>query len=364
MKIHPDTPQIDVEALPPSSYKSSTPDVNTAHTSLPNPDQTIEQFGNSFTVNPASDHTNTTKDKIIGVSLVVATALLLCANIYLFKIVAKKYKAGPFEMLFLRGFNAVVMSLIVIPIQKVPVFTHTRDEIILIASRTGVLVINNTLYFVALLKISASLVSVIYCALPVIVAVLARIFMNERILLPDLGCIILGVFGLAFITKQPAALFGKTDESSSWSYYINILFVLLAMTLYAILGLISRKMKGKVNYFDVSLYYGIALMFSQFLIIYFWNIDAVFEVEKFFAIMGMHLVVYVGFMTFHYAHKYLLAIDVSFYIFIQAIIAVIIDYAILSVDMGVYDIVGSVILISAGALLTVIKVVREHRASR
>ena len=52
---------------------------------------------------------------------------------------------------------------------------------------------------------------------------------------------------------------------------------------------------------------------------YGFGINSVFEVNKFFAMMGLHTLSYIALFSLHYAHGYLTATNVSFNTFIQAV---------------------------------------------
>ncbi len=310
----------------------------------------------------ASPTESRNSDIAIGVGLVLVASSALLGAAYVFKLVAGKYKASAHELLFIRGLNSIFFSLIGAVAFGVPLFSHSREEVILISWRTVFGTANTILYSVAIIGVPVSLMSVLNCSMPLVVAILARVFISELIFLGDIICIFVGMIGLTMVLKQPAVLFGTFTDASS-NFYLCLVLLMIAILTNACFGVISRKMKGRIHYLDVAMHYGVALAVVEACVVYGWGIPFVFSVEKFFVMMGLHTLSYVALFAFHYAHRYLTATSVSFNTFIQAVGSVVIDLLI-GVVMDKFSIIGTVVLIVSGIMLTVLKVVRERRAMR
>ena len=354
------------KSLLPMSLESETrairPTTEQEHNSQDN-EQPQNSRDNSMSTNRAINTPESevsVRGRFIGITLLIITSISIVGSAYLIKIVAAAYSVGTHEMLFLRGIHSILVSLFTAAVLQVPLFTQSRDEIFLILWRTLASVANSIFYYNALLGVSVSLISVAYCSLPLIVAVMARLFLKELIYVTDLICILFGVVGLVFETQQPAALFGNSQNAGT-AFYICLVLVLCAMLCNGVIGIVSRKIKGRIDYTNVTLHYGIGMAIVEASIIYLFDLPCHFSVVKFFLVMALHTINYFAMLAFHYAHVYMSATNASFTNFIQAIIAVSVD-GILGVPMNKFSIIGTVILFSSGIALTILKLIREKKA--
>ncbi len=306
------------------------------------------------------DNPNALRDIIIGVCLIVGASAAFVAASYVFKSVAKKYKVTSHELLYVRGLNSLIYSVIGSVSLQVPLFSHTKAEVILIFWRTLFSTVNTILCSVALITVEVSLMSVLSCAMPLLVALLARLIIGEPIFLGDIICIIIGLIGVMMVCKQPAAIFGTFEDTSS-NFYVCLILLLIAIVSNAFFNVVSRRMKGAIHYLDVATHYGFVLTIVESFIIYAWQIKTTFKVEAFFAMMGVHTLNYSALCAFHYAGRYLSATNMSFTTFLQALGSVIGDL-IIGVAMDKFDLIGTCVLIGSGLIMTLLRIWRERRA--
>jgi len=325
---------------------------NSNETSLPMSPQRL----NSATHAKTPDVIN----HLLGICLLFITAITLLTSQYLFKIVAKKFNSSPHEMLLIRGYNTIVISLVPIFINKLPLVPDKPGEGYLLTLRSVFHMLNSVLYFIALLNLDVSLGTLIYCLIPLFIGILSPIFLKDPIFVADIMCVLISVVGLVFICKQPYFLFGGYSKDSL-EFYISLLLAIIGMLCSSFNGIISRKISVKVNFHVLNFYYGVLLTIAEAFVLHVSNTKTYFEITKFLAINGVHSVFYLGSYTYYYSHNYLMAITASFNFYIQSLFAFLTDIIIIGVAVDVFNIIGASFIILSGVLFLGIKIWREKK---
>lgn len=295
----------------------------------------------------------------LGPFLVFLTGFAFTVNQYVFKLIAQVYQSTCHELLLLRGIHSVIVSAVAMLINRQSPFDFKGMEAKWIVVRTIMTVLNNLFYFMGLIYLPVSLASVIFCTLPVIVAILARIFLEELFKAIEIVCIFVNIIGLVMIFQQPAAIFGGSDDTGT-TFGLSVGYILIADLCFAINGLASRKIKGGVEFFLANLYYGIFMAMLEGYIIYFSTIPTEITILKFIVIMAGHTCALIGQGAYYYAHMHVMAITGSYYVFIQAFLAFLADAVIIGDSVDYIQIIGAAVIVVASIVLATSKFLQER----
>ncbi len=298
--------------------------------------------------------------RVIGPVLIIMMAVLATVNQYVYKIAIDLYPSTIHEMLFLKGLNSIVIGSIGLAItQKSPLDLHGTQSLF-VGGFSALVTINNLLYFLGVEKLPVALSSTLACTLPVMVGVLALIFLRERMNLINIGATLVCIVGLTMVLKQPAVVYGAdTKTDSSFPLYVG--YMLSSQLVFALVGLLNKRMEGTINCFINIFYLGVLMLTVESLVLYFGEIKTSTSVAKFFIVMGVHSTNTFAQITFYYSHVYAHATTCSYYVFIGVFLAFIIDLILYSLGIDNIQIAGAVVVVLAGAIITTEKAILHCR---
>lgn len=260
-----------------------------------------------------------TRVRIAHFSLVIA-GLIFGGNYWIAKSLMPHY-LGPLQIVFLRGAGAFILFWLVHTL-FVREHIQQRDYVRLAAAGLLGITLNQTMFFAGLNFTTPVDAAIIHLCNPLIVLVLAALFIKETISGRKIIGIIAGAVGAAIMI-----LYGKTTAFSSATFWGNIL-IFLNTTAYAGYLIVVNPLMAKYHPITVMKWvftFGF-LFVLPFTIWPFMKIDY----NRLGLIQWgsvMYIVLGVTFLTYLltiFALKYLQASQVSYYIYFQPLFASII----------------------------------------
>ncbi len=308
---------------------------------------------------PTVNQDLTLLQKAIGPCLVLLTGLFYTINQYVFKYVAAMYVSPAHEMMMLRGLHATIVGSTGLIVRRIFPLSLPPEDAVYVGIYSISYAIMAVFYFMAVHALPVSLPSVVLCALPIVVAIAARLILKEPLSIATMISTVFCIMGLAMIVKQPAAIFGLSANSNT-QFLLNIGCVLIALCCFASLGLASRKISGRVSFFVTNFFYGLILVVVEMLVLYFSETKTYITVSKFFVMMGVHSIPLLGQFAYYMAHKYSYAATCSYHSLVQGILAFLADIFIFSVNVDYIQIIGLITIVLCGALITTLRVCKEQ----
>lgn len=271
--------------------------------------------------------------------LMMMTAVIVwgCA----FPLITIGLKELSFINLTIMRFLVVCVVFILLIILKFNWFSklHKKDIIpIFFLGFLGVIVYHFGLNYGQQNNVSPGAASLIIATIPVLILILASIFLKEKITRVKFLGIIFALFGVVIIS-----LWGKENTSLEIEYIVAALAVFLAAIMAAIYTIVGKKMLNRYNGISLTAY---ALLLGSLGLIPFVSGSLISEVGSlsfngWFAVffLGIFSTV-IGYGIWYIALKIKNASEISIYLYAVPVIATIVSYFVLYDKITIFFILG------------------------
>ena len=262
---------------------------------------------------------------------------------------------APFTLAFLRFFLATIVILPFFLKQKPVSFKKLIREVLPISLfSTG----NIMLFYLGLTRTTANASAVIYTATPLIVAVLSKILLHERLNFKKTLGIGLGFVGALTIVLLPVL---TTGESFSSGDFGGNLLVLLAAFSWALYTIGSQRLAKRYSPLTISTVSIVVSALVFLLLTWFFEqlpTSAQVFVPKQFGLL-LHLAILATYLLYQWAILHSSATTVSLSNYLQPVFAVFLGILILGEKLTWGFIIGSVLVFTGVFLTSGAQVLRE-----
>lgn len=200
----------------------------------------------------------------LGVRFMLLSALGFSLMSACVKLVSS-YNIPVFEIIAARALISLLLSYIDVKRKKISIWGHNK---ILLIARGGVGALALICVYYAVTTLPLAEATILQYLNPVFTAILAFIFLKEKIQTSTIICILLCICGLMLMVK-PDLLFGGAEDLPLFNVMIAILGALGSGIAYVIVRMLSRSEDSSVIIFYfplIALPISIVLLWGQFVI--------------------------------------------------------------------------------------------------
>lgn len=260
----------------------------------------------------------------------------------------RKYIELPSSVIAMaRGFIGMVFLLVVILIKKNKLSISALKNNFLYLILSGAFIgFNWILLFESYNYTSVAVATLCYYMAPVIVIILSPLVLREKLSSIKIISVIIALFGMFFVSGVLKTGLGSLQETK------GVLFGLGAALLYACVILLNKKIKD-ISPFDKTIYQlgiaGIVLLPYTYLTEDFSSINLDTKSLCLLLVVG---VVHTG-ITYYLYFGSLSGLDAqtaALYSYIDPIFAILLSALLLKESMGIYEIVGTVLILGSTIL--------------
>ena len=273
--------------------------------------------------------------------MMVAVIVWACA----FPLISLGLKELSFINLTIMRFFIVCIVLILLLILKANWFSkiYKKDIIpIFLLGFFGVIVYHLGLNYGELL-ISPGAASLIIATIPILIIILAVIFLKEKITLSQLFGVIFALIGVIIIS-----IWGKENTLIEIEYIFAALAVFIAAIMGAIYTIIGKKLLTRYNGISLTAY---AMLLGSIGLIPFFSKSLITEVIN-LSLQGWFAVIFlgvfstiIGYGIWYIALRIKTASEISIYLYIIPVLSTILSYFILGDIVTRYFIIGGTLVI-------------------
>ena len=300
-----------------------------------------------------------------GIGAIILGSICFSVNDISIKIFSSEYALH--QLMFFRAlFAIVILIVVVLPLYGGLNYLSTKNPIFHMFR--GMTVVGaNTFFFISIAKLSIAEATAIFFIAPILITILAYIFLNEKVgIRRGIACV-LGFIGMIFVVK-PGTI----------SFEIVSIFPLIAALFYSVLHIITRKYGAaekpitmgfyiQVCFFISSVVFGI--FFSYFepsysgnnmfdFLLRPWIIPELFDITHIF--FGIAVPISVGGILVSYAYKNHEASLLAPFEYVALVVAVASTYLIWNELPDPYSFFGILLIMLSGIFVSL----REKEVSK
>ena len=302
--------------------------------------------------------------RILGIALTLFGALLASIISLLTKLLYE-YKYSGFEQLFYRGFFVGIISFISCYHSKVSIFHLIHQEIKFLKFRTFVWLCYGIVMTICIGFMAASIVLLLLNTASIYTPIISKVFLQEKFNILN----ILGIFscflGIIFII-QPAFIFGETgtntiENVSLLTFYLGILSLVLVAILISGSLVYTRVIMASINFSICNLIYAVCLMLISAFGVFVPNSRPIhFEYVGVLLIALISVLIFLWDTVVYIAAKYEKPSICAIVMYAQVLITYIAEILFFGLKLGVYDLVGGVLIALTTITISVYKFIGEQ----
>ena len=301
--------------------------------------------------------------RLVGI-IIMLIAMLLFASMALLVKTLYDLKYSAYEQLFGRGFSYLIIGSILSKITNGSFFTLTKQELTFVKYRTLVILNITFVLTITMGYMAAATVVLLFNTAPLYTPVFSKIFLKEKYSLVNIIALIFSLLGLVFIV-QPPFLFGESDsnsedDASSVIFYVSILVILITAMVSSTLAVYYKKINVSVNSHIANVSYGPpCIMIAGFLGFVLEGRKPCYEWKGILLINLLSGIMFLATHLTYIAVKYEKPNILAVFRTTQVIFVYIGEIIFFSLKLGLYEIIGALIILIATISISLHKLITE-----
>ena len=304
--------------------------------------------------------------RMIGWGFALLSALFACVIYFMVKLLMDDYDYSPIEQIFIRGYYFTLISTIGMYANKTSILQLTQNERKVCYLRTFLLVSCHMFMYYFLDYLSITVFTLLFLTYTIFTPIWSRIILKEslsNIYFIFLAISILGVFFLL----QPTFLFGGEGEenTSHIMFYVAIFGTLVAANCKSSIMVVCKAINCSVNIFTINLFVGPTSTLGAGLIWY-----LILKRSSDFGLVGLlligvtHSIFYLVSAFTYFAISFEQPSIVALICYSQILFTYIAELLFYDLEMGIYDLIGALILAASTFGLLIYNYLSQKRKEK